>query len=72
MHIYDFVSWFSGFTEEMKGPPSEAQWKRICEEVEKVGNRAMYMATTGTTAYGSNMLGQIMNNQSANNAKAKA
>lgn len=35
----EFKSWFAGFTEALSGPPDDAQWKRICEQVDKIQAR---------------------------------
>lgn len=36
MHLSEFKAWFEGFTEEMKGPPTEKQWRRIRKAVEEI------------------------------------
>lgn len=33
--LREFKAWFNGFKENIK-KPSEAQWKRVCEEIEKL------------------------------------
>lgn len=33
MKLDEFKAWFSGFTEDMNGPPTEKQWARIKEQV---------------------------------------
>lgn len=35
----EFKSWFAGFTEALAGPPSDEQWKRICEQVQRIQAR---------------------------------
>ena len=35
MNIPEFKAWFRGFKENVK-KPTEAQWKRVCEEIEKM------------------------------------
>lgn len=36
MHLSEFKAWFEGFTEEMKGPPNESQWKKIKAQVKDI------------------------------------
>lgn len=36
MHLSEFQAWFEGFTEEMDGPPSEKQWKKIKARVKDI------------------------------------
>ena len=38
MHLSEFKAWFEGFTEEMKGTPTAAQWKKICQRVAEITN----------------------------------
>lgn len=33
--IREFKAWFKGFKENVR-KPTEAQWKRVCEEIEKL------------------------------------
>ena len=33
--IREFKAWFKGFKENVK-KPTEAQWKRVCEEIDKL------------------------------------
>lgn len=33
--LREFKAWFKGFKENIK-KPTEAQWKRVCEEIEKL------------------------------------
>lgn len=33
MNIAEFKAWFEGYTEDMEGPPSAAQWERIKSRV---------------------------------------
>ena len=33
--LREFKAWFKGFKENIK-KPNEAQWKRVCEEIEKL------------------------------------
>jgi hypothetical protein len=37
MTIAEFKAWFEGYTEEMVGPPSPEQWKRIMARVSELG-----------------------------------
>lgn len=36
MHLTEFQAWFDGFTEEMSGPPSADQWKKIKRRVREI------------------------------------
>lgn len=36
MNLQEFKAWFEGFTENMKGAPSEKAWKRIQERVAEI------------------------------------
>ena len=36
MNLSEFRAWFEGFTEEMDGPPSTKQWKRIKKRVSEI------------------------------------
>jgi hypothetical protein len=36
MRLDEFKAWFQGYTEEMKGAPTESQWQRIKEQVAKI------------------------------------
>lgn len=43
MTLEEFRAWFDGFTEEMSGPPTEKQWKRIKARVKEIdGNSPSY------------------------------
>lgn len=37
----EFKAWFDGFTEEMKGQPTKAQWTRIKERVAQIDGKAV-------------------------------
>ena len=39
MTLTEFKAWFDGFTEEMKGAPTEKQWKRICKRVDEIDDK---------------------------------
>lgn len=36
MNLSEFKAWFEGFTEDMNGPPSQRQWKRIKKRVSEI------------------------------------
>lgn len=36
MNLSEFKAWFGGYTEEMEGPPTEKQWKRIKKKIDKI------------------------------------
>jgi len=36
VNLSEFKAWFEGFTEDMNGPPSERQWKRIKKRVSEI------------------------------------
>lgn len=36
MTFSEFKAWFKGYTEQIKTRPTEQEWKRICEELDKV------------------------------------
>lgn len=36
MNLSEFKAWFEGFTEDMDGPPSAKQWKRIKKRVSEI------------------------------------
>lgn len=36
MNLQEFKAWFDGFTENMKGPPTEKAWKRIQSRVAEI------------------------------------
>lgn len=36
MNLPEFKAWFSGFTENLDGPPTAKQWARIAEKVEAI------------------------------------
>lgn len=38
MNLQEFKAWFEGFTENLDGPPSERQWKRIVEKIGKIAD----------------------------------
>ncbi len=44
--IEEFKAWLDGFTESMKGAPSEKQWKRIQEKLKEVQPTAIYQSPT--------------------------
>ena len=54
MNIPEFKAWFRGFKENVK-KPTEAQWKRVCEEIEK-----MEEATSGVRLAVSNAPGKAL------------
>lgn len=37
----EFKAWFDGFTEEMKGQPTKAQWARIKERVAQIDGKTV-------------------------------
>lgn len=36
MHLSEFKAWFEGFTEDMDGPPSPKQWRKIQARVKEI------------------------------------
>ena len=38
MNLSEFKAWFSGYTEEMTGPPSKKQWTKIKSRVSRIKN----------------------------------
>lgn len=36
MTLAEFKAWFEGFTEAIEGAPTEKQWARIKEQIEKI------------------------------------
>ena len=42
MHLQEFKAWFEGYTEAMKGAPTEKQWARIKEQVKKIDGPWQY------------------------------
>lgn len=36
MTLNEFKAWFDGFTEDMEGPPSDKQWKKIKARVKEI------------------------------------
>lgn len=41
MTLSEFKAWFSGFTEDMDGPPNAKQWKRIQARVKEISGVAL-------------------------------
>lgn len=41
MTLSEFKAWFEGFTEDMDGPPSEKQWKRVKKRVGEISGFAL-------------------------------
>ena len=42
MRLQEFKAWFEGYTEAMKGAPTEKQWTRIKEQVKKIDGTWYY------------------------------
>ena len=38
MTLSEFKAWFEGYTEEMEGPPSRKQWKKIQDKIKKISD----------------------------------
>ena len=51
MHLQEFKAWFEGYTEAMKGAPSEKQWARIKEQVKKIDGTWYYSWPQYTHTY---------------------
>lgn len=41
MTLDEFKAWFDGFTEDMKAPPTDKQWKRIKARVKEINGSVM-------------------------------
>ena len=45
--LREFKAWFKGFKENIK-KPTEAQWKRVCEEIEKLESGNTIVTSVGS------------------------